>query len=537
MRTSVIKLRGILLILVTVSLWGFAAQAGEYWISPSNSLSYLQNNTAPANQGTLESPYYGHFDQIISSIPSNSIIHLSPGVYWSRGDVGQTTNFGLRFKIGQKVRGSGIDTTVLRMTNDPNSSNFMAIIYTTNSSVEVSDLTAEYSTAPSASAISNGVGNGLSLFGSDSKIDRVKVTGLWGDWTGSASTSRESFGLLVGTNSTDKGGRIADCEVSGPFYGDYHSAILLAGEGAVRNNRVIFSEDAGPTGKGLTFAYANHVSIVGNYQYGGQSGVFSDTGSCTNVIAVGNQFRLTAFPIHLGIANSTQQWHDIYFVKNLIEADCDNSWMSSISASSNATITNIVIADNVTIPYRQSTNRTTALLIHQGTGGHVTGLRIFRNLWPTNTVHSLLYTYPITMNDNLDVEGIPHHVNPETDDNYNETNAVAAMPTVVYTLGGTWPPNNQLERVNQSVVVVTGGSGSGTLKLPVVRNSNDWQWWGRQITIINSSTNGTVTISASNTSLERIKKNDGTITSSMTLNATNPPARFVSGQDGTWHQL
>jgi len=428
------------------------------------------------------------------------------------------------------------------MTNDlsyPMCTYFKAIIYTTNDAIEVSDLTAEYSNAPNACAINtNGVGNGVTLLGADSKIDRVKVTGLWGDWTGSVSTSRESFGLLAGSSSTHQGGRIADCEVSGPFYGDYHSAICLVGEGVVRNNRVIFSEDASQTGKGLTFAYANHVSIVGNYQYGGQSGVFSDTGTCTNVTAVGNHFRLTTYPIHLGVTTNSQQWRDIYFVKNLIEADCDNSWMSYIIATTNgASITNIVVADNVTIPYRQSTNRTTALLIHQGTGGLVTGIRIFRNLWPTNTMHSLLYTEPITMSDDLDIEGFPYHVTPETDSNYNEVNAIAAMPTVVYTLDGTWPPNNQLERVKQSVVVVTGGGGSGTLKLPAILNAGGWDWSGRQITVINSSSSGTVTISPSNASLERIKKNDGTVTNSMTLNVTNPPGRFVSGRDGTWHQL
>src|SRR6266568_4729417 len=80
---------------------------------------------------------------------------------------------------------------------------------------------------------------------------------------------------------------------------------------------------------------------------------------------------------------------------------------------------------------------------------------------------------------------------PDTDANYNEVNAIAAMPTVIFTLGGTWPPNNQLERVNQAFVIVKGSSGSGTLKLPAILNSGGWNWPGRQITIVNWSVSGT----------------------------------------------
>ena len=50
------------------------------------------------------------------------------------------------------------------------------------------------------------------------------------------TNSQESFGLKVGNEISHKGGRIADCEVSGPFYGDYHSATIVSGEAVVRND-------------------------------------------------------------------------------------------------------------------------------------------------------------------------------------------------------------------------------------------------------------------------------------------------------------
>ena len=528
---------------VTVSLCYFTATAGEYWISASNSLSYLSTDCAPGaqvcGQGTFENPFYGNFDQIITSIGTDSIIHLWPGVYWSSGDIAQTPNFGLKWKTGQKLRGSGIDTTVLRITNQPGTDWFLAIIWATNAdSVEISDLTAEYSTAPTI----EGVRNGLELFGSQSKIDRVKVTGLYGTNTGNWQTSRECFGLKVGNNSSHKGGRIADCEVSGPFYGNYHSATAVSGEVVVRNNRVIFEKVAsqiGPNDKfqGFNFGDANHVTFEGNYQYGGSSGVFSDWATCTNVVAVGNHFRLTLFPITLKPDGDSKQWRDVYFARNIIEADCDNFWGSYISPSGGASITNIVVAENVTIPYSRSstTNPVSALNISIGSGGSMAGVRTFRNIWPTNSSYTFNFSAPFTISDNLDLEGVSSHMNPQTFPRHNELEATAALPTVICAIGA----NYQLERDNQSVVIVTGTSGTSTVYLPVIKCPNPtWLTWpGRQVTIINASTSGTVTVNTSNISLEQIRKTDGSSATSLPINANSAPVKFVSGDNGIWYQL
>src|SRR6266568_1932619 len=104
---------------------------------------------------------------------------------------------------------------------------------------------------------------------------------------------------------------------------------------------------------------------------------------------------LPKYPLTMVITNNSQHWRDIFFVKNVIESDCDYSWSSYIATTNGASITNIVIADNTMVPYRQSTNRTVALNI-QGIGAtqrQMAGIRIFRNVWPTNTEHSLWF-YP-----------------------------------------------------------------------------------------------------------------------------------------------
>jgi len=67
--------------------------------------------------GTQSDPYdgssYQKFDLLMNSIPEYAIIHLGPGVFETQGYSGSTAGF--RIKRRQKIRGSGIDVTVVKL--------------------------------------------------------------------------------------------------------------------------------------------------------------------------------------------------------------------------------------------------------------------------------------------------------------------------------------------------------------------------------------------------------------------------------------
>lgn len=70
--------------------------------------------------GSIDDPYDGStpglFDSIMGSIEENTLIHLGPGKFQTRGFTeGQPSECGWSVKTGQRIVGAGIDVTVLKL--------------------------------------------------------------------------------------------------------------------------------------------------------------------------------------------------------------------------------------------------------------------------------------------------------------------------------------------------------------------------------------------------------------------------------------
>ncbi len=83
--------------------------------------------------GAIQDPFWGDLDSIITSIPPSSTIHLLPGVHCTKGI--------LNLRANQKVKGAGMDVTIVRQDNRFNKTTDGALLNSYDDGVEISDLT------------------------------------------------------------------------------------------------------------------------------------------------------------------------------------------------------------------------------------------------------------------------------------------------------------------------------------------------------------------------------------------------------------
>jgi len=251
----------------------------EYWIS---------TNASTANLGTLAEPFDGStqslFDNRMNNLPPACTIHILAGVYSTAGTAAWLV------KSGQKLLGSGIDVTIVRLlTNSPDNTCVILSYYGTNNTV--SDLTVDcnYSSG-------NVTYSGVNLYGTRHTVSRVKVVNASGG-TG------EAFQIAIGSSNwgidlNSEGNIIEECEVSS-FHGGFCSAIACNGgptswiSGVVRHNR-IFLAPAFPTASEFQIAIngANAINylVEGNYVNGATAAFYGDTGTYTNLTVANNFF-------------------------------------------------------------------------------------------------------------------------------------------------------------------------------------------------------------------------------------------------------
>jgi hypothetical protein len=125
---------------------------------------WLWTSSSSANLGTLAEPYNAsgtNFDYRMSVIPSNTVIHLLPGTYWTKGTDGST--FGWFFKLGQRILGSGMDRTTVLLTNKSTNAN-MNVAVLAGAAKEISDLTVDCN-YPSTAGNGNFTYHGVNLSG------------------------------------------------------------------------------------------------------------------------------------------------------------------------------------------------------------------------------------------------------------------------------------------------------------------------------------------------------------------------------------
>jgi len=332
-----------ILLLLTQSASAAIQITNEFWIC---------TNSGTADLGTLSDPFDGStaskFDSRMSSIPANSTIHILAGTYQTFG------NSAWLVKSGQKILGSGIDVTIVKLAAGTPSN--IGVIGSAGSgsnvgtNMEVSDLTADCNYTSGSATY-----HGVSLAGTRNAVRRVKVINTHYSVAGGNS---EAWGISVsgGFNTlfNSDGNIIEECEVSS-HQGGAISAIAMNGNsgptywvsGIIRNNRVFL-----PAGSnvccgyfGINGAYTYNWLIEGNYVEGGSHGLYGDTGGYTNIVVAHNTFKNCFYGV--GLQGTIRQ--NMTFAFNTIELNPNPYVYNAATAFEfygNGYYTNIVIVGN-----------------------------------------------------------------------------------------------------------------------------------------------------------------------------------------------
>jgi len=311
-------------------------RSAEVWLRQDSSEYYYSNpGLWPRyhGNGTQLNPFYGDFDAIIQSRSPGDIINLNPGVYYTRGGEPKLDPQPSIWKSNQVLRGAGMASTTIRLGNNERNQigAWYAVIYggRTGVGLQVSDLTVDCNTLSNPNLATHlGVRDGVMLYGSNTKVRRVKVVKPYGTAVSvGGSTGNEAFGINLGgltTNGpvtlTEVNKEISECVVT-DVLGNYVSAYLISGSGTVRFNSVTFpvltygqhGHEANTTVRKLfayTAAWAYSAAIMNNSSYGGQKGFWSDTGALKNVYVLDNDFVNVSEGVSFRLTSET---HD-YFI-------------------------------------------------------------------------------------------------------------------------------------------------------------------------------------------------------------------------------
>jgi hypothetical protein len=276
--------------IVLASLWAATSVfADGIWLSPTNSLTYLGQQTI-FGSGTIDNPYYGDFDYIFSHlVPTNTIVHLGNGTFWTKGVNGINANeFGI--PSGVTLEGDGeAFTTIRRATNFAGYvQKNVDVLISGGSNVTVRDLTIDCNAFDFYSRNwSNSIG-GIDLSGSGETIEHVtEINGLGFRY------APEGFQLSVGGHGQG-GNKVIGCTVSN-FLGTYGDGVAPTGDCVVEGNRVYFPQQpAGVPWRPLfginVVASSQGSTVIGNHVYGGGDGFHNDTGGDTNLTIANNVF-------------------------------------------------------------------------------------------------------------------------------------------------------------------------------------------------------------------------------------------------------
>ena len=308
---------------------------GEFWIG---------TNTASGNLGTSDHPFVcvtaAQFDRTMSNLPPNCTVHILAGTYSTHGSPAAYS-----VKTGQKVIGSGMDVTVLKLV--PGTPDNTAVLRSSpGSNMEVSDLTGDANyQGQNGSAITL---HGIILFGSRNAIRRVKVINL-----AKYGGNSEAWGIVLdsGDVADSTANVIEDCEVSdfqGGSPGQGISAFSLNGtpkhsiSGVVRRNRVSLQPEVYHPVVALNNAYTSDCVYQENDVDGATFGFYGDTGRSLNVLVARNTFKNVIEGVSLSNArrlNVTFSQNKILLATNKVSVEIafnvQETWVTNLSVIGN----------------------------------------------------------------------------------------------------------------------------------------------------------------------------------------------------------
>jgi hypothetical protein len=287
-----IKTKIILTLLLVAALMfadGFVdpAKGNEIWLSSANSLTYLGQQTN-FGSGTMQNPYYGDFDYIFRHlVPSNTIVHLGNGTFWTKSFLPSGNNTIIMIPSGVTIQGEGqAETTVKRSSSYTNLD--LAVLGSTNSGITVRNLTVDCNgSAYALNSWSNAV-MGIILSGSGETIEHVTIINGFG-----LQFAPEGFQMIVG-GYKEGDNKVIGCTTSN-FLGTYGDGVQVVGDALVEGNTFYFPvQPAGLPYRPLfgvnVVASAKGTTVVGNHVYGGGDGFHNDTASDDNLVIANNVF-------------------------------------------------------------------------------------------------------------------------------------------------------------------------------------------------------------------------------------------------------
>ena len=476
--------------------------AAEIWVSGRQSLANYGTSTV-GGTGTVEDPYYGDFDSIITNRSSGDVFYLLAGVYYTHGDTGAGTS---KWKSSQLVRGSGKDITTIRLGNDiaTNLTISRCVISgsTNGTGLQLSDLTLDVNTPTWASITNDFVQrNGAFLLGSNSKVKRVKVIKPYGTSMTNANypfgcesfpTSLSGVSGNVAASLLEDGKEIEDCEVA-DVRGNYVTSYSLTGQGVVRNNSVVFPVlSSGQTGGGLgdpsarkfqaySGAWLSNACFTANYAYGGHLGFSQDTGPLGNVTVANNVFRNVSGGIT--IIQGSDFSTNVFLTRNIIEINTSAPSLAAISlqAATPALIDTVYVSQNLIKPVGPTVSFAWLNVHDGGPGkGQVTNLWVAQNTVDTN-MFLTFWCLSAHYDHDFELKGYAKY-----QDYVTETMPVSALEPSYYDVAA-WPATNQLQRYQRLVIIKGTDASPKTLYLPAITAAGGWDWPGEEIILVNAS--------------------------------------------------
>lgn len=363
------------------------ATAREFWISTNATGNFHWLWASGKMNHPLDGSTQRNFDKNMNSLPANSIVHLSPGTYRTKGYWG-----GFGIKTGQKILGSGMEATVLQFPPGLHVGGSGACMIANGypvTDVEICDLTCDCNALNHLDTYSGIVLNGTHL-----AVRRVKVINC-AHFGGNSEAWGIELGML-GTGSTND--VIEDCEVSHFNYagGGGISSMCINGSGVMRHNRALL--DGGSFGFD---APPGDVLIEGNYVEAAVSGVHGDMAGMTNATVVKNTFKncnAVCDLDNLHACNVTFAFNNIV-VSNICYPQQALGFV--FRADRGAWYSNIVIYGNRLDCSTTSESREKDFVYAR----KVTGLAIINNFVARDLTNDIVHCSNVSQNDNHDLFG------------------------------------------------------------------------------------------------------------------------------------
>lgn len=198
--------------------------------------------------GAQDSPFDGStavkFDQVMTDIPPHSTIRLGPGIFETKGGIGNGHNFtGWIPKAGWRICGSGMFVTTLKLVNVPTiePGNSVPIVGGTVDDLEISDLTLDCNMGGQPNTSGYGycrmMVNGIDVNGKNIAVRRVRVINA-GTQTpiyeyGVTAKSLECFPIFLGGGASRL---VEDCIVEQCWRSNARETTCInCGAGTIRN--------------------------------------------------------------------------------------------------------------------------------------------------------------------------------------------------------------------------------------------------------------------------------------------------------------